>query len=48
MFVEKIVADRILFSTDFLWFNHHYYIDAVSGSEILKEDCKKIFYLNTA
>jgi len=48
MFVEKTGADRILFGTDFPWFNHHYYIGAVLGSGISEEDCRKIFYLNAA
>jgi predicted TIM-barrel fold metal-dependent hydrolase len=48
MFVEKTGADRILFGTDFPWFNHHYYIGAVLGSGISEKDCRKIFYLNAA
>jgi len=45
-FVYEIGSDRILFGTDFPWFNHHYYIGALLGSGISEEDCRKILYLN--
>ncbi|MGC8977285.1 MAG: amidohydrolase family protein [Candidatus Ratteibacteria bacterium] len=45
-FVAEIGSDRILFGTDFPWFNHHYYIGALLGSGISEEDCRKILYLN--
>lgn len=45
-FVENIGSDRILFGTDFPWFNHHYYIGGVLGAGLSEEDCRKIFYLN--
>ncbi|MCX8082368.1 MAG: amidohydrolase family protein [bacterium] len=45
-FVDALGADRILYGTDFPWFDHHYYIGAVLGSGISEEDSRKIFYKN--
>jgi len=45
-FLEEIGADRILFGTDFPWFNHHYYIGALIGSGIGERDIRKILYEN--
>lgn len=44
--VEKIGVNRILFGTDFPWFNHHYYIGSLLGAGLSDEDIKKILYLN--
>lgn len=46
MFFEKAGSERILFGTDFPWFNHHYYIGALLGSGIPEEDCRNILYKN--
>ncbi len=48
--LEKFVAgagsEKILFGTDFPWFNHHYYIGAVIAADISDEDRRNIFYRN--
>ncbi|MCM8820415.1 MAG: amidohydrolase family protein, partial [Candidatus Omnitrophica bacterium] len=46
-FVEEAGAERILFGTDFPWFNHHYYIGALLGSSISEDDCRNILYKNS-
>lgn len=45
-FVEEIGSEKILFGTDFPWFNHHYYLGALLGSGISDDDCRKILYRN--
>ena len=44
--VDNIGSERILFGTDFPWFNQHYYIGSVLGSRISEDDCRNIFYRN--
>ncbi len=48
--LEKLVSaagsGKILFGTDFPWFNYHYYIAGVAAAEISDEDCRNIFYRN--
>ncbi len=46
MFVEKAGSEKILFGTDFPWFNHHYYIGAVVAADINDQDRRNIFYRN--
>lgn len=46
-FVEKAGDEKILFGTDFPWFNHHYYIGALLGAGLSEESCRKILYLNS-
>lgn len=45
-FVRETDTDRIVFGTDFPWFNHHYYIGALLGSGISDSICEKILYIN--
>ncbi len=45
-FIKEVDLDRIVFGTDFPWFNHHYYIGALLGSGISDSICEKILYLN--
>jgi predicted TIM-barrel fold metal-dependent hydrolase len=45
-FVSGAGSEKILFGTDFPWFNHHYYIGAVLAAEITDEDRRDIFYRN--
>ncbi|MBU4366691.1 MAG: amidohydrolase family protein [Verrucomicrobia bacterium] len=45
-FVSELGSERIIFGTDFPWFNHHYYIGAVLGAGISDDDCRNIFYRN--
>ncbi len=48
--LERFVADsgseKILFGTDFPWFDFHYYIGAILGADITDEDRRNIFYRN--
>lgn len=44
--VEKAGSERIVFGTDFPWFNHHYYIGALLGADITDEDRRNILYRN--
>ncbi|MFA7159884.1 MAG: amidohydrolase family protein [Kiritimatiellia bacterium] len=45
-FVGELGSGRIVFGTDYPWFNHHYYIGAVLGAGLGDEDCRNIFYRN--
>ena len=45
-FVEASGSDRILFGTDYPWFDFHYYIGAVLGADITDDDRRNIFYRN--
>ncbi|HOL21844.1 MAG TPA: TatD family hydrolase [bacterium] len=45
-FVEEAGSERILYGTDFPWFNHHYYIGALLGSGIPETACRNILYKN--
>ena len=45
-FVNVAGSEKILFGTDFPWFNHHYYIGAIIASDITDEDRRNIFYRN--
>ena len=48
--VEKFVAEsgseKILYGTDFPWFDFHYYIGAILGADITDADRRNIFYRN--
>ncbi|MCX8082737.1 MAG: amidohydrolase family protein [bacterium] len=46
-FVDELGSERILFGTDFPWFNHHYYIGALLGSGISDDACRNILYKNS-
>ncbi len=45
-FVEEAGADRILFGTDFPWFDYHWCVGAVLGADISDGDRRRIFYGN--
>ena len=45
-FLDKVSSEKIVFGTDFPWFDHHYYIGAVLGTGATDEDCRNIFYRN--
>ncbi|MFN4227934.1 MAG: amidohydrolase family protein [Candidatus Ratteibacteria bacterium] len=49
--IEKIISeigsDKILFGTDFPWFNHHYYIGSLFGAGLSENEIRKILYLNS-
>ena len=45
-FVSNLGSERILFGTDFPWFDFHYYIGAILGAQISDEDRRNIFYRN--
>jgi predicted TIM-barrel fold metal-dependent hydrolase len=45
-FVDNLGSERILFGTDFPWFDFHYYIGAILGAQITDEDRRNIFYRN--
>ena len=45
-FVGELGSERIVFGTDYPWFNHHYYIGAVLGAGLNDDDCRNIFYRN--
>jgi len=45
-FVENVGSQRIVFGTDYPWFDHHYYIGSVLGADITDEDRKNILYRN--
>jgi uncharacterized protein len=45
-FVEGTGSTRILFGTDFPWFDFHYYIGAVLGASVTDDDRRNIFYRN--
>ncbi len=45
-FVSEAGSEKILYGTDFPWFNHHYYIGAVLAADITDDDRRNIFYRN--
>jgi predicted TIM-barrel fold metal-dependent hydrolase len=45
-FVMEAGSEKIIFGTDFPWFNYAYYIGTVLGAEISEEDRKNIFFKN--
>lgn len=45
-FVENVGSEKILYGTDFPWFDFHYNIGAILGSEITDDDRRNIFYRN--
>lgn len=45
-FVAESGSERILFGTDFPWFDFHYYIGAVLGADITEDDRRNILYRN--
>ncbi|MCM8833336.1 MAG: amidohydrolase family protein [Candidatus Omnitrophica bacterium] len=45
--VSEIGSDKILFGTDFPWFNHHYYIGSLFGAGLSENEIRKILYLNS-
>ena len=45
-FVKEAGSQKILFGTDFPWFDQHYYIGAVLGAELDDEDLHNIFHRN--
>ena len=45
-FVNKAGSEKILYGTDFPWFNHHYYIGGVLAADISDDDRRNIFYRN--
>lgn len=45
-FVGELGSERIVFGTDYPWFNHHYYIGAVLGAGLSDDDYRNIFYRN--
>lgn len=46
MFVRRCGSEKIVFGTDFPWFNHHYYIGSVLGADIDDEDRRNILHRN--
>lgn len=45
-FVQRVGSERIVFGTDYPWFDFHYYIGAVLGADITDEDRRNILYRN--
>lgn len=45
-FVSAAGSEKILFGTDYPWFDYHYYIAGVAAAQISEEDCRNIFYRN--
>ena len=45
-FLDEVGSKRIIFGTDWPWFNHHYYIGAVLDSGLSDEDAHNIFHRN--
>lgn len=45
-FVSGAGSEKILYGTDFNWFNQHYYIGGVLAADITDEDRRNIFYHN--
>jgi uncharacterized protein len=45
-FVSAAGSEKILFGTDFPWFDYHYYIAGVAAAKISDEDRFNIFYRN--
>lgn len=45
-FVEKLGSKRIVFGTDFPWFNHHYYIGAIINAGLCDEALHDVFHRN--
>lgn len=46
-FVKEAGSEKIVFGTDFPWFNHHYYIGSLLGAGISEDDCRNILYRNS-
>lgn len=46
MFVRRCGSEKVVFGTDFPWFNHHYYIGSVLGADITDADRHNIFHRN--
>lgn len=45
-FVKEVGSEKVVYGTDFPWFDEHYYIGAVLGADIDDEDRRNIFYRN--
>lgn len=45
-FVNEAGSEKILFGTDFPWFNYYYYIGGVLAADITDKDRRDIFYGN--
>jgi len=45
-FVKETDVEKILFGTDFPWFDYHWYIGAVMGADITDTDRRKILHGN--
>jgi len=45
-FIDGAGSEKIVFGTDWPWFNHHYYIGAVLDSGISDDDVHNIFHRN--
>jgi predicted TIM-barrel fold metal-dependent hydrolase len=45
-FVSELGSERIVFGTDFPWFDYHYYIGAVLGADITDRDRHNILHRN--
>jgi len=43
---EKAGSRRLIFGTDYPWFDYHYYIGAVLGAGLSDDDCRNILYRN--
>lgn len=39
-------SEKIVFGTDYPWFDFHYYIGAVLGAGLSDEECRNVFYRN--
>ncbi len=45
-FVAEAGSERVIYGTDFPWFNHHYYIGAVLGADMTDKDRHNILHRN--
>ena len=45
-FVAEAGSQRVIYGTDFPWFNHHYYIGAVLGAHMTDDDRHNILHRN--
>ena len=45
-FVSELGSERVVFGTDFPWFDYHYYIGAVLGADITDDDRHNILHRN--
>lgn len=45
-FVSEVGSERIVFGTDYPWFDFHYYVGAILGSDITDDDRRNILYRN--